>query len=94
LQELESQLQSLADLPSQILWGRRDEPGFRKVELARWQKHLRSQETEMLEDASHFIQEDRPDRVVASIIRLLTRTQPARGAARSGRAVLHEAGNG
>lgn len=74
LRDLESRLILLADLPTQILWGSQDEPGFRQVELMRWQKHLRSHETEVLNDASHFIQEDRPDRVIASIHRLLERT--------------------
>jgi len=75
LRDLEARLHVLADLPVQILWGRRDEPGFRSVEMMRWQKHLQSHETEVLDDASHFIQEDRPDRVIASIIRLLERTR-------------------
>ena len=79
LRELETQLDRLADLPTQILCGSRDEPGFRKVELARWQRHLLSHETEVLDDASHFIQEDRPERVVATIVRLLARTQHQQG---------------
>ena len=33
------------------------------------------QETETLDDASHSVQEDRPDRVVAAIRRVLERTQ-------------------
>lgn len=79
LRELETRLSRLVDLPTQILWGSKDEPGFRKVELTRWQRHLRLHETEVLGDASHFIQEDRPDRVTASIFRLLERTQNYRG---------------
>jgi haloalkane dehalogenase len=79
LRELEAQLDRLADLPTQILWGSRDEPGFRQVELQRWQRHLRSHETEILGDAAHFIQEDRPDRVVATLLRLLARTQDRQG---------------
>jgi haloalkane dehalogenase len=75
LRELETRLPVLADLPAQILWGRRDEPGFRQIEMRRWQGHLRSHETEVLEDAAHFVQEDRPDRVVASIRRVLERSK-------------------
>jgi pimeloyl-ACP methyl ester carboxylesterase len=71
----ETRLSRLADLPTQILWGSQDEPGFRQVELMRWQKHLQLHETEVLDDASHFVQEDRPDRVTALIFRLLERTQ-------------------
>ena len=32
-------------------------------------------ETETIDDASHSVQEDRPDRVVAAIRRVLERTQ-------------------
>ncbi len=41
--------------------------------MLRWQKHLRSHETEVLDDASHFVQEHRPDRVAVSIRRVLER---------------------
>jgi haloalkane dehalogenase len=74
LNELESRLSRLSNLPVQILWGRRDEPGFRPAEMRRWQRHLPLHETELLEDASHFVQEDRPERVAAAIRRILERT--------------------
>jgi haloalkane dehalogenase len=61
-------------MPTQIVWGARDEPGFRPVEMKRWQSHLPLHETEVLDDASHSVQEDRPDRLVAAIRRVLERT--------------------
>jgi haloalkane dehalogenase len=67
LSALESQLSVLSDVPAKILWGRRDEPGFRPQEMARWQRYLKRHDVETLDDASHFVQEDRPDRVVAAI---------------------------
>jgi haloalkane dehalogenase len=67
-------LPSLSDLPSQILWGKHDDPGFPAKEMAKWQRYFPRAETETLEDASHSVQEDRPDRVVASIRRVLERT--------------------
>jgi haloalkane dehalogenase len=73
LRSLESKLARLEKVPTQILWGKKDEPGFRPVEMKRWQKHLKAHETEILDDASHFVQEDRPDRVVAAIRRVLER---------------------
>jgi haloalkane dehalogenase len=76
LAEIESKLQVLADVPTQLLWGLHDDPGFPVKELERWQRHFRQHETETLEDASHSVQEDRPDRVVASIRRVLDRTAP------------------
>jgi haloalkane dehalogenase len=74
LATIEAQLPALADLPAQILWGARDSDGFPLELMARWQGYLKAHETEVLEDASHFVQEDRPDRVVASIRRLIART--------------------
>jgi haloalkane dehalogenase len=74
LNEIESGLSRLSHLPAQILWGQRDEPGFRPIEMRRWQRHLPLHETEVLEDASHFVQEDRPDRLIAAICRILERT--------------------
>lgn len=74
LRRTESRLIQLRDLPVEILWGKRDEPGFRPAEMRRWQRHFPLHHTETLEDASHFIQEDRPDRLVAAIRRMLSRT--------------------
>jgi haloalkane dehalogenase len=48
--------------------------GFPAKEMATWQRYLKLHETETLEDASHTVQEDRPDRVVSSIRRVLERT--------------------
>ncbi len=70
---IESKLPLLSDLPAQILWGTKDR-GFPPADVAKWQGYLKQQETELLSDASHFVQEDRPDRVAASIRRVLERT--------------------
>jgi haloalkane dehalogenase len=75
LRSIEAGLPNLAGLPAQILWGARDEPGFRPVEMQRWQRHLPAHETEVLDDASHFVQEDRPDRVIFAICRVLERAK-------------------
>ncbi|MGQ7871626.1 alpha/beta fold hydrolase [Bacillus sp. 1A] len=71
--EIESKLSVLSDLPAQILWGMKDN-GFPPEEMKKWQGYLKMHETESLSDASHFVQEDRPDRVAASIRRVLERT--------------------
>lgn len=73
LAEIESKLVVLRDVQVKILWGMKDEPGFRPQELARWQSHLERHETEKLDDSSHFVQEDRPDRVAAAIRALARR---------------------
>ena len=71
LAALEAKLSVLADVPTQIVWGTKDEPGFRPQEMARWRQHLKRHEVETLDDASHFVQEDRPDRVAAAIRRVI-----------------------
>jgi haloalkane dehalogenase len=75
LADLESRLPILSDLPTQILWGAHDDPGFPAREMEKWQGYLKLHETEVLEDAGHSVQEDRPDRVVGSIRRVLDRTE-------------------
>ncbi|MEK3913099.1 alpha/beta fold hydrolase [Paenibacillus sp. FSL H7-0331] len=75
LADIESKLPSLYDLPAQILWGTKDSAGFPLEQMTKWQKYLPLNETEVLEDASHYVQEDRPDRVAASIRRIMNRTQ-------------------
>jgi|ERR1700691_816943 haloalkane dehalogenase len=77
LADIESQLPNISDLPAQILWGTHDDPGFSTKEMKRWQGILRFQETETLDDASHSVQEDRPDRVAESVRRVLERTSRA-----------------
>ncbi|WNQ11063.1 alpha/beta fold hydrolase [Paenibacillus aurantius] len=75
LADIESNMPHLSDLPAQILWGTKDSAGFPLEQMAKWQKYLPMNETEILEDASHYVQEDRPDRVTASIRKIGNRTQ-------------------
>lgn len=76
LEQLESALPLLKDVPVEFVWGMKD-PLFRKPEyLQRWRKHFPAAPIEELEDAGHFLQEDRPDRVAAAVLRLLERTGP------------------
>ncbi|MBB6669534.1 alpha/beta fold hydrolase [Cohnella nanjingensis] len=75
LAEIEAKLPALADVPAHILWGAKDSAGFPVAEMQRWQRYLPQNETELLEDASHYVQEDRPDRVAAAIRGVLNRTK-------------------
>lgn len=75
LADIESKLPALSDLPAQILWGTKDSAGFPPEEMAKWQGYLKLNETESLSDASHYVQEDRPDRVAAAIRRVFERTK-------------------
>jgi haloalkane dehalogenase len=71
---IEAKLPTLSDVPAQILWGTKDSAGFPLAEVDKWQRYLKMNETELLIDASHLVQEDRPDRVAAAILRVLERT--------------------
>lgn len=75
LASIEAGLPAIADLPARIVWGKRDSAGFPLGEMRRWQSYLPNSETEILEDASHYVQEDRPDRVAASIRSVIERIQ-------------------
>ena len=79
LAKIESSLPALSEIPTQILWGKDDAPGFPLSEMERWQRYLVNHETEILDDAGHSVQEDRPDRVSTAIRRLVERTSQRKG---------------
>lgn len=56
--------------PVLLVWGMRD-PVFQPVFLDQWRELFPDAETVELEDASHFVVEDRPDAVVSAIERFL-----------------------
>ena len=75
LASIEAQLPVLSDVPTNILWGKQDVPGFPLSEMQRWQRYMKNSESEALDDAGHSVQEDRPERVSATIRRVLERTR-------------------
>jgi haloalkane dehalogenase len=73
IRSIEARLGPLRDAPVELLWGERD-PLFKKPRFdTRWRRLFPDASTERVEDAGHFIQEDRPDRVAAAVLRLLER---------------------
>jgi haloalkane dehalogenase len=74
LADIESRLPLLSDIPAEIVWGLKDVPGFPVSEMERWQRYLKDCRSEELDDAGHSVQEDRPERVAAAILRILDRT--------------------
>jgi cis-3-alkyl-4-acyloxetan-2-one decarboxylase len=58
------------DVPVLLVWGMRD-PVFQPVFLDQWRELFPEAEIAELEDASHFVVEDRPDAVIAAIERFL-----------------------
>jgi cis-3-alkyl-4-acyloxetan-2-one decarboxylase len=58
------------DVPALLVWGMRD-PVFQPVFLDQWRELFPHAEVTELEDASHFVVEDRPDAVTDAIERFL-----------------------
>jgi haloalkane dehalogenase len=78
LADIESKLEILEDLPVEMLWAMKDPAfGHQKI-IDQWRGYLKNTTLETLDDASHYLQEDRPDRVVAAIRRALERSAESR----------------
>lgn len=66
-----SRLGRLRGLPAELVWGMRDPAFGRRRYLERWLEHLPGAGVDEVEDASHYLQEDRPDRMAAAVRRVL-----------------------
>ena len=66
LAEVERDLPKLSDRRALILWPTRD-PAFKARERARWEQLFPDHRTVMLDGAGHYIQEEKPDEIVAAI---------------------------
>lgn len=90
LARLESELASLADFPSLLVWGMRDWC-FRPECLRRFRDVWPDAQTVEIGDAGHYVMEDAPDEVLRAIAGFLDRTDGgARTAAARGE---HSAGD-
>jgi len=61
-----AELPKLAERPALIVWGTRDF-AFREAERERFERIFGKHKTVLLDDASHFLQEDAGERIAASI---------------------------
>jgi haloalkane dehalogenase len=66
LENVEANLPKLADRPALIVWGTKDF-AFRDAERERFERLFWRHKTVLLDDASHFLQEDAGDRIAESI---------------------------
>ncbi len=66
LSEVEQGLPRLAHLPVLIVWGDRDR-AFKEPQRRRWEHSFPNHQTVLLHGASHYIQEDAPEEIVAAI---------------------------
>jgi len=77
LRYLEQRLDRLQNKPVELVWAMKD-PAFGKVSfINRWKRYFPEACVRRVPDASHFIQEDRPDEVVISIKRVLEKIENA-----------------
>jgi haloalkane dehalogenase len=66
LSEVEQGLSGVADRPALIVWGDRDQ-AFKEPQRQRWERTFPDHKTVILRGASHYIQEDAPEEIVAAI---------------------------
>lgn len=66
LAEVERGLDSVAGKPALIVWADKDQ-GFKQPQRLRWERTFANHRTEILRGASHYLQEDAPDEIVAAI---------------------------
>lgn len=76
LASLEQGLGALQGVPVEFVWGMRD-PLFRNPGIMqRWLRHFPDAPVTRLEDAGHFLQEDRPDAIAEAVLRLADPVTP------------------
>ena len=66
MKRIEQGLGRFENIPVLLIWGMQD-PVLSASVLQRWQQVYPHAETHELEDASHFLQEDSPEKIVAWI---------------------------
>ena len=71
LQQLEQDLAKLKGKPTEMVWGMKDRGFGKESVIARWHEALGDVPTTRLDDADHFLQEDRPEIIAETIKRLV-----------------------
>jgi len=74
LKQVERDLPTLRNLPALIVWATKD-PAFHEAERIRFEKLFPTHETQVLEGAGHYIQEDAPEDIAEAILRWYPTTQ-------------------
>ncbi len=70
---LEQKLEVLRELPHLVIWGLKD-PVFHQDYLSAWQRRFPKAEVHAFDDASHWVVDEIPDRVLSLIRAFLSRT--------------------
>lgn len=73
LSQTESRLGLLARKPAELVWALKD-PAFGSPKvLERWKRQFPEAGVQTLQDASHYLQEDRPDAIAEAVRRVAAR---------------------
>lgn len=67
------ELGRLVPLPVELAWGARDPALGRASYVERWRERFPRARLDRIEDAGHYVQEDRPDRVAEAVRRCVAR---------------------
>jgi haloalkane dehalogenase len=76
LAEVAGGLRRVADKPALIVWADKD-PAFKEPQRLRWEQTFASHQTQILHGASHYIQEDAPEEIIAAIRQWWPGTTPS-----------------
>ncbi|HPJ93801.1 MAG TPA: alpha/beta fold hydrolase [Deltaproteobacteria bacterium] len=71
LKDIESRLYMLRNKPVYMVWAMKDPAFGKKYYIRRWKKYFPDARLDMVSDASHYLQEDCPERVVNAIENVL-----------------------
>lgn len=69
--EVEARLDRLRGRPVELVWGMRDPLLGRRTHLERWRRRFPAAGVDRVEDAAHYLPEDRPDRLATGVRRVL-----------------------
>lgn len=78
------ELDVLEPLPVELVWGTRDPALGGEGYLERWRDRFAAASVDRVEDAGHYLQEDRPERLASGVRRCLRRSSDSGGSTPEG----------
>jgi haloalkane dehalogenase len=75
LKGIEGRLTVLRAKPVEMVWAKKDPAFGKEAYIKKWKTHFPDAPVDRIEDASHYIQEDAPERVASALVRILKRTE-------------------
>ncbi len=75
LKTVEEKLKVLRDKPVEMVWAMRDPAFGKEYYIKKWKTFFPDAPVERVEDASHYLQEDCPERIISAVERILAGIQ-------------------